>query len=293
MSLLLKEEGSGKLKFEVVVGIEKEALKDVRIAFGEGVAGIVAETGKPIFLEDAKDDPRVNREVDKQTGFKTESIICIPLKVHGNVLGVIEVINVQDFEEFKSKELPVLEIFADYAAIALENSQYFSKIQQMSVTDEYTGLYNARYLHSVLEGMIKNSLEGDKLAVVFVDVDNFKEVVDTFGHLSGSQVLKEIGMTISNHLSDTDTLIKYGGDEYVIMLPKRDKEGASGLVEKILQSIREEDYLKSEAKSLKITASCGIAIYPDDAQTKKDILITADNMMYKVKKSTKNAVGTT
>jgi diguanylate cyclase (GGDEF)-like protein len=292
-SLLLKDEETGDLRFEVVVGIDMEQVKNIRIPLGKGIAGKVAQTGDPIILEDAQNDPRVFRKVDQKTGFITKSIICLPLKIHGKILGVIETINIGDMEEFKQKKLPMLSILADYAAIAIENSQYMSKIQRMSITDEYTSLYNAGYMHQILPGLIKDADEsGKKVAVVFMDIDNFKNVVDTYGHLSGSMVLKEIGEVIAGCLTEKEILIKYGGDEYIIIMPERDKSGALTLTKKIQDKIRGKLYLQTESHPVKLTASFGLAIYPDDADSKKDLLLRADGSMYKVKKSTKNDIGT-
>lgn len=291
-SLLLKDENKNELFFAVVVGLDKKLIKDVRIPLGVGIAGRVAESGQSLFISDAQRDGRLHRKVDQITGFTTKSIICIPLKNQGKTLGVIEIINVKDIEKFKSTYLPILQVLTDYAAIAIMNSNYFSKIQQMSVTDEYTGLYNARYLHNILEKLIAQySVENKTIAVVFVDIDNFKTVVDTHGHLCGSHILKEIGQTITSHLSKSDILIKYGGDEYVIILPDRDKEDACLLVEKIKNAIGTSTYLTSESKGINVTASFGLAMYPDDAQTEKDLLIKADNFMYRIKKGSKNGIG--
>jgi diguanylate cyclase (GGDEF)-like protein len=291
-SLLLKDENKNELFFAVVVGLDKELIKDVRIPLGIGIAGHVAESGQALFIADAQQDGRLHRKVDQITGFTTKSVICIPLKIQGKTLGVIEIINIEDIEYFKSTYLPILQVLADYAAIAIMNSNYFSKIQRMSVTDEYTGLYNARYLHDILERLIsQHSLENKTIAVVFVDIDNFKTVVDTHGHLCGSHILKEIGQTITSYLSKADILIKYGGDEYVIILPDRDKEDACLLVEKIKQAIANSTYLTSESKGIHVTASFGLAMYPQDAQTEKDLLIKADNFMYRVKKGSKNGIG--
>ncbi len=291
-SLLLKDNETKELTFIIVKGLNKEMLQGVRLAPGMGIASYSAETGEPVILPDVKTDPRFNDNVDQSTGFITESIVCVPLNVPGKTLGVMEVVNVFDFEVFKSRDLPILTILAEYAAIAIENSRYVARIEQMNITDEYTGLYNARYMHQVLEELIDQAREKKTgLAVVFVDVDNFKKIVDTYGHLSGSHLLKEIGETISGCLGEKDLLIKYGGDEYVIILPETDRETALKRLEKVLQAIRSSEYLTGEAEPVKITGSFGIAMYPEDADTKKDILIAADNSMYKVKKSSKNGIG--
>ena len=126
----------------------------------------------------------------------------------------------------------------------------------------------------------------------FLDIDDFKSVVDKYGHLLGTRVLKEIGETISSNLSKEDILIKYGGDEYIIILPDKSKAQAVILSENIIRAIRESTYLKSEAEPAKVTASIGIATYPEDAQAKKELLILADNALFKIKSLTKNRVGT-
>jgi diguanylate cyclase (GGDEF)-like protein len=291
-SLLLKDEATGELTFEIVVGINNDLVHGIRLAPGEGIACHVAATGLPLFIPSVKGDPRFNRKIDLLTGFTTQSIICLPLKIHGEILGVIEIINVQDMGIFQTNDLPILTILADYAAIAIENSRYFSRIQKMGITDEYTGLYNARVLHQMLDEWIQeDSRRERKFAVVFVDIDNFKEVVDGYGHLLGTQVLKEVGETISSCLTGKDVLVKYGGDEYIIILPDVNKQAAFQLTEKIAQATRRSIYLKEEPRPVKVTASFGIAMYPEDARTKKDLLILADNLLYGIKKASKNGIG--
>ncbi len=292
-SLLLKNEVTGELTFDIVVGINRDLIKGVRLEPGEGISGQVVRTGIPVFLSEVKDDTRFSRKVDQLTGFKTKSIICVPLKIHGKILGVIEIVNVKNIALFEKNYLPFLTILTDYAAIAIENSRLFAKIQHMSLTDEYTGLYNARYLHNILEELVENSCRQNRqFAVVFVDIDNFKTAVDLHGHLLGTKMLKELGQTITNHLSKKDILVKYGGDEYIIILPGRNKRKAKKLSEKILSAIRETTYLQSESRPVKVTASLGIAMYPEDAGTIKDLLILADKTMYRVKNTTKDAVAT-
>jgi diguanylate cyclase (GGDEF)-like protein len=291
-SLLLKDETSGELTFEIAVGIKREVIKGIRLAPGEGIAGHVAETGKPMFVSNVQDEPRFSRKIDSLTGFTTKSISCIPIQIHGKILGLIEIVNVEDMDGFKLKYLPILTILADYAAIAIENSQLFSRIQRMSITDEYTGLYNARYLHQVLEDLIQKPRgQEPTFAIVFVDIDNFKHVVDTQGHLLGTQALREIGQTFSSCLSEQDILVKYGGDEYVIILPDKNRQQATKLTEKILQTLRASCYLASESDSVKVTASFGIAMYPEDAQMKEDLVSLADKTMFTVKRSTKDGIG--
>ena len=291
-SLLLKDEETDNLTFKVVVGSNETALKGMSIPPGEGIAGYVACSGNSEFITDVQNDPRFFRIADQFSGFITSSIACIPLKSHGVCMGVIEIINIEDMDNFKNNEFPALTLFADYAAIAIENSRYFSRIRQLSITDEYTGLYNARYLYEFLDRVISAAArDNTEAAAVFIDIDNFKRVVDEYGHLMGSLILKEIGATILGCLSGDDILAKYGGDEYVIILPGKGKVAARKVIERIRQKIRSTDYLTSTGQPVKVTASFGIATFSEDARTAKGLLLAADKQMYRVKNTTKDGVG--
>ena len=292
-SLLLKDEESGKLTFEIVEGINKELFNGIHLRLDEGVASHVSETGRAVFIPNVDDSPLFNKNVDLHTGFTTKSIICLPLIIRGKCLGVIEIVNVKDMKVFESEDLPILTILADYAAIAIENSRYVDKIKKMSIMDEYTGLYNSRYLHQILDEFFSKTDQKTQLSVVFLDIDDFKSIVDKYGHLLGTRLLKEIGETILSNLSEQDILIKYGGDEYIILLPGRNKTQAVILSENILTTIRKSTYLTSETEPVRVTASIGIATYPEDAESKKELLILADNALFKIKSSIKNRVGTT
>ncbi|TYT74553.1 sensor domain-containing diguanylate cyclase [Desulfobotulus mexicanus] len=291
-SLLLRNEDSGELSFKIIVGIDKEFLSDVTIEKGRGIAGYVAESGESLFVPSVKNDPRFFPGIDAVTGFETRSAFCLPLCIHGKVLGVIEILNLEDVKIFKELHLPILMLLADYAAIAIRNAQFLDHIRLLSITDEYTGLYNARYMHELLEKMLHAlHTENKKAAVVFMDMDHFKTVVDTRGHLMGSEVLREVGQTVKAALSKKDIVIKYGGDEYVMIFPDCNRINAHEKCTKILNAIRRTPFLQSDPQPpVHVTASLGFAIYPDDAVTRKELLLLADQAMYKAKKRGKNSV---
>lgn len=291
-SLLLRDEDTGSLSFKIVVGVEKEKLSHIRIDRGMGIAGYVAENQEAVFVANVREDPRFFPEVDEITGFETRSIFCFPLCIHGKALGVIEILNLRDVQAFETHHLPILTLLADYAAIAIRNAQFLEHIRHLSITDEYTGLYNARYMHEILEKMIQHAAQkGEKLAVAFMDMDHFKGVVDTYGHLMGSRVLREVGQTLREVLNPTDLPAKYGGDEYILIMPGCDRKTAEIKLNRVLEAIRNTPYLQPEASPpLRVSASIGFAIYPDDASSKKDLLLMADQAMYRVKKHYKNAV---
>lgn len=290
-SLLLKDEETGELTFAVVEGSKKEALRGFCIPSGKGIVGCVARTGEPEFVSDVQGDTRFYREMDARSGFTTRSVVCVPLKTHGKTLGVIELVNVENIEVFKGRDLPVLQALADYAAIAIENSRYVSTVRRLSITDEYTGLYNARHLYRVLEEIVRDAREKKTpVAVVFADIDDFKELVDEHGHLLGSRALKEIASTILGCLLENDIVFKYGGDEYVLVLPGRSRPEARQVIETIRSAIAGATYLQSEGAPVRVTASFGVAMYPEDGETTKELLLSADHLMYRVKNTTKNGL---
>lgn len=290
-SLLLIDPESKELYFSVTVGVDLNKLADFRLKIGEGIAGTVAQTGKPIFIKDARKDSRFCSRVDELTGFETQSIICLPLMVRGEVIGVIEVINVDNDNFFRRKYLPLLAILADYVAIAVDNVRNFQKLQIESFIDHVTGFYNTRYLTWHLDRLVSEVLQkGSELSVVFLDVDDFKKVVDRHGHIRGSKVLQEMAQVIGGLLTSRDSLIRYGGDEFIILLPDRPKEEAFDFVCHLRQRINQSQFLTEEGINLSLTASYGIATLPHDAADKETLLHLADQAMYSGKDRGKDTI---
>ncbi len=281
-SLLLLDRQTQELYFAVSVGVDHDLVKGVRLKIGEGIAGTVAQTRKPIFIPEACEDERFCQKVDDITGFATRSIIALPLLVRGEVVGVFEVINVENQEFFREKYLPLLEILGDYVAIAVDNVYNLQKLQARTFIDEVTGFYNTRYLACKLDKFIPEVLAGGgkELSVVFLDLDDFKNVVDAHGHLLGTKVLAEVARVIHAVLGSEDALVRYGGDEYIVLLPDRSQVQALSLVRQMRWAIKEAAFLSEEGLNLKVTASFGIATLPQDARDKENLLIIADRAMY-------------
>jgi diguanylate cyclase (GGDEF)-like protein len=290
-SLFLLDPQTRKLHFEVVVGLDKRSLGNMQIRLGEGIAGTVALTGEPILVPDVHKDPRFNGRVDHVTGFITRSLICLPLKLRGSIIGALEVVNPEDASLFRPDSMPVLSILADYVAIAINNARNYEKIESLSITDEVTGLYNTRFLHQYLDQLLgDSSAQAKEVSLVFLDLDDFKEVVDTHGHLAGSKVLKEVAEVMAAGLGDEDKIFRYGGDEYVIILPGQDKKAALNKIVTIRKSLAESIFLKDEGLQIKVTASFGIANYPHDATNQRELLHIADNSMYHSKAQGKDSI---
>ena len=287
-TLYLMDPESQELYFEVVVGLDKLTLTDVRIKLGEGIAGTVALTGESLLVEaDAQRDPRFSRRVDDLTGFVTHSLICLPLKIRDSVVGVIEIVNPEDSSLFKNEFMPVLSILADYLAIAITNARNHKKIVSLAITDDVTGFYNTRFLHDHLDQLFE---EGKIVSLAFVDLDNFKQVVDAHGHPLGSKMLREVALVIASQLEDNDRLVRYGGDEYVVILPDQNKPAAFDKMGEVRRELADAVFLQADGLKIKTTASFGIASYPQDAADKKGLLQMADQSMYRSKKLGKNAI---
>lgn len=290
-SLLLVDEGGENLVFEVVMSPAAESLKGQRIPLGVGVAGWVAQHGEPLLIPDVRQDPRFAAHFDEETDFVTRSIVCVPVKSSHRVLGVIELINPLEEESFGDAELRLLSAIADFSAIAIDNARNYRRIQQLVVTDDLTGLYNARHMHLLIEREVDRALRyNSPVSLVFIDLDHFKQVNDTHGHLVGSRLLAQFGHFLRNNIRKVDLAARYGGDEFVLVLPETGKAGALTLCNNLLQRLHREPLRSPEGEPLGVTASFGVATLPDDAASKEELIAVADRVMYEVKAATRDAV---
>jgi len=290
-SLLMVDEEKNELYFAIAVGTAAEALKNVRLKVGEGIAGWVAKHGERLIVPDVYSDPRFSKRIDEMTKCETRSIICIPLRSKLRVLGVIQLVNV-DMRNFGDQESFFLQSLCDYAAIAIENARAFEKIQELTITDDCTGLYNARHLHRTLETEVyRSSRFNYEFTVLFIDLDHFKQVNDTHGHLIGSKLLAEIGYLIKAQLRLIDYAFRYGGDEFVVLLPQTGKDAALFVARRLRDMLRTNTFCQEEGLNLNVRASIGVATYPHDAKTPQDIIRQADEMMYLVKNTSRDNIG--
>src|SRR3989441_1814267 len=249
-SLLMVDEEKDELYFAIAVGTASETLKNVRLKVGEGIAGWVAKHGERLIVPDVYTDPRFAKRIDEMTKLETRSIICVPLRSKLRVLGVIQLVNVH-MEHFTDQETFFLQSLCDYAAIAIENARSVDKIQELTITDDCTGLYNARHLHRTLETEVyRSSRFGYEFTVLFIDLDHFKNVNDTHGHLIGSKLLAEIGYFIKSHLRLIDYAFRYGGDEVLILLPQTSKEAGMVGAKRLLDPLAGSEVLKAQNLNL-------------------------------------------
>jgi diguanylate cyclase (GGDEF)-like protein len=290
-SLLLMDQERDELYFQIATGKGSEALKDVRIKVGQGLAGWVAKAGEVVVVPDTSKDSRFFGSVDEKTKMETRSIVAVPVRFRDQCLGVIELINCIGPEGFSKRDLALLEALADYAAIAIENARHVQRIHELTITDDCTTLYNARHLNFMLDTEIYRSHRyAFEFSLIFIDLDHFKQVNDTYGHLVGSRLLAEIGQAIKDKCRLIDLAFRYGGDEFVVLLPQTSKENALGVARRLHKLIREAVWLSDTGVNVHVTASVGVAAYPSDSRTKAELLHLADEAMYLVKNTTRDSV---
>jgi len=291
-SLLLLDPGTGELYFKAAVGAGSERLQGLRIKSGEGIAGWVATNVKSLKVDDVTEDPRFAARFDKASRFHTKSILCVPLSFKGKVLGVIELVNGEGDGPFTDEDLRILSTVAEFSAIAIENAQNFHKVEELTVLDDHTGLFNSRHLSRQLEMEIHRATRfGHPVSLIFFDLDHFKQVNDKHGHQAGSRVLHEVGRLLLSTLRSTDVAVRYGGDEFVILLPETSKDQAVEAANRLRVEIAEQKFLAAEKFGpLRLTASLGVASFPDDAKLPEELLRKADEAMYRVKEAQRDGV---
>ena len=291
-SLLLRDPVTGELYFHAAVGAGSDQLLGLRIKPGEGIAGWVAAHNQPLLVKDVRKDARFAARFDEASRFQTSSILCVPLSFKGRMLGVIELVNGEGDTAFAEEDLRILNTVAEFSAIAIENARNFLKVQELTVMDDHTGLFNSRHLKRQLESeVVRATRFGHPVSLIFFDLDHFKQVNDTHGHQAGSQVLHEVGKLLSHTLRSTDVAVRYGGDEFVILMPETSKDQAVAAARRIGGEIAREKFLQDKPYGpLTITASLGVAAFPDDAKEPEGLIRCADEAMYRVKAKRRGGV---
>ncbi|OFV86680.1 MAG: hypothetical protein A2V74_12335 [Acidobacteria bacterium RBG_16_70_10] len=288
--MLMVDEEKQDLRFEVALGAKGKDISSLRLKIGEGVAGWVAQTGRPAIVNDTARDPRFAARFDLKTQFQTRSILCAPLISRGRTIGVVEILNKLG-GRFTRSDLDVLMTLVEPCAIAIENAILFQRTEQLTITDDLTRLFNSRYMNVYLSREIKRcKRHGIPLSVIFLDLDGFKNINDQYGHLAGSGTLTEVGGILAQGVRESDILARYGGDEFVVVLPETPAAGALVIAERLRRAIEEHRFLEGQGFSARISASFGIAAYPDHALTPEGLIQKADQAMYRVKEREKNGI---
>lgn len=284
--LIVDEKDPRQLTFSAAFGPKKESLFSLTVPIGAGIAGWVAEHGQPVIVNNVHDDPRFLKLFDQDTQFRTQNILCAPLVSRGRTIGVIEMLNRKEADGFSEEDLELVQILVNPAAVAIENAFLFQRTEKLTIQDDLTKLYNSRYLNRCLDFELQRAKRlKQPLSLLFLDLDGFKKVNDSFGHLQGSRSLVEIAGIIKAAARETDIVGRYGGDEFMLLLPSTDKAGAHMVAERIRHHVSEYCL-----RDIKMTASIGIASYPEDGQERDVLIRLADSAMYWIKDRGKNGI---
>lgn len=261
------------------------------IKIGEGIVGWVARTGNSVISRDVQKDRRFQKNVDQVPPLVTRSVLCVPIVNKKQVVGVLEMINKVGDEPFNEKDKELLALLVDQAAIAMERASLYQQMSDLAVTDDLTKLFNFRHLDQRLDHEIARCQRyGSVLSLIFLDMDYFKQVNDNQGHLMGSRVLIEVAQILANSLRSVDVIARYGGDEFVVLLPETSGKTALRITQRLQRAITEHEFLKEEGLKILLTASFGISSYPEHARVKKDLIRLADQAMYRAKNTGRNRI---
>jgi len=292
------------LTFIAAFGERGASIVGRRIRAMQGIAGHVYTTGNSHHAYDVDQDPFFEPRIDAEIEYRTRSVVAVPIRIANEVCGVLELLNRQESGCYSAQDRNLLEIFADYISVSVQNALDSRQAQELAKRDNLTDLFNDRHLHTALTAAIDHARrQGTDLALLFVDLDFFKHVNDSHGHLAGSQVLREVGRLLAEIVPDElGVAARYGGDEFVLTLPGIELERAVDVAEEIRSRI-ETTVFCSHPGSIQptplylrgITCSIGVATLsrhlspelPLD-EAKSTLLHLADAAMYVSKETGRN-----
>jgi len=299
----LHDRDKNTLTFIAAFGEKSNDLVAQKVPADMGIGGRVYITGESYCTGDARGDRLFNPTFDDVTDYQTKSLVAIPIRIEHEVCGVLELVNRLGTEQYSQQDLNLLEIFAGYISISIQNVLDGRQAQEIAKRDNLTGLYNDRYLHIALSQAISKCRKEDQdFALIFLDLDFFKRVNDTHGHLAGSQVLREVGQLLQRLSESRESIAaRYGGDEFVIAV-QSDIDDAINLSEELRNAIADSTFvqhpgdIQADALFLTgITCSVGVASLkrhaPEDGSAercKSTLLRLADAAMYVAKDTGRN-----
>ena len=247
---------------------------------------IAYRTGKAFRYDGAKELPCPVKSTDNGG----DRYLCLPMVVGGSTIGVIHLDSLQE-AHWSEARTELARGFVDYAAPILQNVRYFKQLQQRAIQDELTGLYNRRFLEGHLQKQLAMASRYEQpLAVLMLDIDLFKTINDRFGHDAGDRVLRSFSVNLSQTIRASDVVARWGGEEFVVVLPSTIGHAAKALAEKIRKSIEALSFEEQVPGLDGITVSIGTAAFPDDGATEEVLLKSADLALYRAKQRGRNRV---
>ena len=290
-TVALYNEKTSQLELRAHAGLSEQfvALDRWRVHPG-GLTYEILDRGELFIITDTAAADFFNNPLAIKEGIR--SLIAVPLKIHKSTIGVLYL---DDFKprEFFEEKLELLTILTSFAAMSVDHARLYEKTTQLACTDGLTGLYNHRQFKKIFADEVARATRYNKtLSIILFDVDNFKKFNDTYGHPNGDIVLQEMANMLHELLRDCDTIYRYGGEEFVALLPETPLPEAIKVAERIRIFVETESprFLTGITKTHGITVSVGVATLPDDGSDAISLLKTVDDLMYQAKKHGKNKV---
>jgi diguanylate cyclase (GGDEF)-like protein/PAS domain S-box-containing protein len=283
-SLMLVDEDAKELCIKGAKGVPEEAFTKTRIKLGEAIAGKVAEEGTYVLVTNIEYDRRFERK--SRSTYAGRSFMSAAIKLDDKLVGVLNVADKMagGYCAFNEIDLKLLIAIVRQSAIALENCKLYKELEYLAVTDPLTSLSNYRhFVNSIEEEIQRFKRYAGVFSLLMVDVDDFKPYNDTFGHLEGDVFLKTLGKLFVENLRVMDKVCRYGGDEFVVLLPGTNGDHARTVAEKLRRTIETYPFKK------KMTISIGVAEFREPL-SRFDFTLRVDRALYQAKKVGKNAV---
>lgn len=268
-----------------------EAIKDLKIPLYTGDGSLLAmafHKGTPLVLRGLELEQYRNSPLLQV--FLSNELIVVPLKGKEKIIGLIVADNLFTQKPITPEDVKIFVMLANQAGLAIENSQLYEMVVHKSHTDSITQVWNHGFFQRTLsEEIEKAKKNNEKLTLLMVDIDNFKKFNDTYGHQKGDILLRELAKLLKKSSRDRDFVCRYGGEEFAIILTQINKEQSFVIAERMREEIAHHNFPKFHAdQMLNITVSIGLATFPDDAQTKEELIAKADKAMYIAKFGGKN-----
>ncbi len=252
------------------------------LASGSILSRLVTQR-RTIASDDAKVDSRFADVRSEMAEMGVRGVAIVPLIAGDRVIGTLSVSSSSGPRRFTEDEIGVLETVANQLALGVRNARLYGRAKDRANEDSLTGLFNHRYLHERLEHeLMRAKRAGHPLAIVLFDLNNFKMFNDTFGHQAGDEVLRVMATTLGLCLRGTDVAGRYGGDEFLVILPQADERGAQMLLERVKRKLEEQ--ASAGFPPVRIELAAGIAVFPRDGANKRDLVAHADQSMYSEKR---------
>jgi len=256
------------------------------VRIGEGITGWAAQHREAVFVNQAHLDPRM-KPVPGTPPDEPEALMCIPLIARGAIKGTLNLYRLGESARFDDPEFEVAKRFGDAAALALDNAQIRARLEHQAQTDSLTGLYNHRAFHDRLRQELQRaSRSHDSVAVLMLDIDDFKRVNDVYGHGTGDEVLRSLAATLRGAVRGSDVVCRLGGEEFGVILPACDDQLARGLAGRVTEALSTFEF---EAAG-RITISVGLAHGPEHAMNSRELVACAETAMMTAKARGKNQI---